>query len=324
MHMRTATTFCLLLGCAILAQGAEYDPLALPKTQPTWHDVSVHDEIRNREIPLRVYLPAEKTPAAVVLFSHGLGGNREGNAYLGNHWAARGYVVVFVQHIGSDDSVWKEKGLGERMAALKAAAGLDNFLLRAADIPAVLNQLEAWNQSEAHLLHARLDMKQVGMAGHSFGAVTTQAVSGQSFPLGKKFTEGRVKAAVMMSPSPPRIGDGNKAFGSVKIPWLLLTGSKDASPINDLEPASRLKVFPALPAEGKYELVLENAEHSAFGDRALPGETEKRNPNHHRAILALTTAFWDAYLREQPAAKQWLQGDQVRDVLESGDKWQQK
>ena len=33
---------------------------------------------------------------------------------------------------------------------------------------------------------------------------------------------------------------------------------------------------------------------SALGDRALPGESGQRNPNHHRAILALSTAIWDA------------------------------
>jgi hypothetical protein len=41
-------------------------------------------------------------------------------------------------------------------------------------------------------------------------------------------------------------------------------------------------------------LVLHNAEHSVFTDRPLPGEREPRNPNHHRVILALSTAFWDA------------------------------
>lgn len=45
-------------------------------------------------------------------------------------------------------------------------------------------------------------------------------------------------------------------------------------------------------------MALHNPEHSAFTDRPLPGDTDPRNPNHHRAILALSTAFWDAYLRD--------------------------
>jgi hypothetical protein len=127
-----------------------------------------------------------------------------------------------------------------------------------------------------------------------------------------------------MSPSVPAAGNAKRAFGSVKVPWLLLTGTKDGSPISDMDPKSRLGVFPALPAGGKYELVLHNAEHSAFSDRPLPGDREKRNPNHHRAILAVTTAFWDAYLRSDAEARKWLDGDTVRRVLEKDDRWQKK
>ena len=86
-----------------------------------------------------------------------------------------------------------------------------------------------------------------------------------------------------------------------------MTGTKDVAPIGDQDVKSRLAVFPALPSSGKYELVLENAEHSVFTERPLPGDKEKRNPNHQRVILALSTAFWDTYLRDDPAAKAWLE-----------------
>ena len=128
-----------------------------------------------------------------------------------------------------------------------------------------------------------------------------------------------------MSPSRPRRGgDASQAFGSVGIPWLLMTGTKDLAPIGEADLESRLAVFPALPPGGKYELVLDGAEHSAFTDRALPGDTAPRNPNHHRVILALTTAFWDAWLRGDPDARRWLDGNGPRTVLESGDRWQRK
>ena len=76
-----------------------------------------------------------------------------------------------------------------------------------------------------------------------------------------------------------------------------MTGTKDTAPIGNTDLKSRLAVYPALHGAAKYEVVLYNAEHSAFTDRALPGDTEPRNPNHHRVMLALSTAFWDAYLR---------------------------
>jgi predicted dienelactone hydrolase len=116
-----------------------------------------------------------------VLFSHGLGGSREGPAFLGEHWAGRGYLAVFLQHPGSDESVRKDVSPGQRLRAMEQAASARNFLLRARDVPAVLDQLERWNRSPGHPLVGRMDLGRIGMSGHSFGAVTTQAVSGQSF-----------------------------------------------------------------------------------------------------------------------------------------------
>jgi len=304
-----------------------YDPLRIDAAfQPAVIDCSVHDEARKRDLPLRIYLPAATREAPVVLFSHGLKGSRENNPYLGRHWAARGYVAVFVQHPGSDESVWKDKPAGERLAALKKAVGIKNFNLRVKDVSTVIDRLEEWNGQKGHALAGRLDLKRIGMSGHSFGAVTTQAVSGQTYLLGLRGkTDPRIRASVMFSPSAPKFGrDPAKAFSEVKIPWLLMTGTKDVSLIGDADLASRLAVFPALPPGGKYELVLEGAEHSAFGDRPLPGDKEARNPNHHRAILALSTAFWDAYLRSDPAAIKWLDGSGPRAVLEPKDRWQKK
>jgi len=103
-----------------------------------------------------------------------------------------------------------------------------------------------------------------------------------------------------------------------------MTGTHDTAPIGDQTVESRLTVFPALPGGGKYELVLDKAEHSIFTERPLPGETGKRNPNHRRVILGLSTAFWDTYLRDDPAARAWLDGDGPKSVLESGDKFQKK
>jgi predicted dienelactone hydrolase len=210
-----------------------------------------------------------------------------------------------------------------RMRAMKRAASLENFLLRVKDVPAVLNQLEAWNADTTHQLAGRLDLKKVGMSGHSFGAMTTEAVSGETLPVGgQKFTDPRITAALVLSPSTPRAGSAAKVFGAVNIPWLLMTGTKDLAPIGSDTMKTRLAVYPALHGAPKYELVLHNAEHSVFTDRALPGDREPRNPNHHRAILALSTAFWDAYLRGDAEALAWLNGSSPRSVMETDDRWQ--
>jgi len=305
---------------------AAYDPLRVTDTaRGSTVSLTVHDTARARDLPVRVYLPVASNAAPVVLFSHGLGGSCENNPYLGNHWSARGYVVVFVQHPGSDEAVWHDVPVHERRAVMARAASLENLKHRIADVVATLDALTAWHAAPGHVLSNRLDLTRIGMSGHSFGALTAQAVSGQRLPLGmQNVTDPRIKAALMMSPSAPRRGRVETAFGAVAVPWLLMTGTKDDSLIGNADAASRLKVFDALPPGSHCELVLDNAEHSAFGDRALPGDREPRNPNHHRAILALSTAFWDTHLRGDGAARDWLTGDGPRKVLEKADRWQRK
>src|SRR4029453_9153229 len=103
----------------------------------------------------------------------------------------------------------------------------------------------------------------------------------------------------------------------------LTRGPAAVAPCGDSGVQSRLALFPALPAGGKYELVLNGAKHAAFADERLTGDNDG-HPNHHRAILAVSTAFWDAYLRQDAAARAWLDGAGPRSVLESADRWQTK
>ena len=306
---------------------APYDPLAIPPDDaaPQPVDLDVVDGERGRTVPIRVWLPAGEPAAPVILVSHGLGGSREGPAYLPRHWRARGYAVVAIQHPGSDEAVWRDLPFAERLKALTAAANLPNTLARYTDVRRVLEALEAWNEDAGHPLAGRFDLAHIGMTGHSFGAVTTQGVAGQAIRGGRRpFTLAGIRAALLMSPSPPPAGDAATAFGSVDIPWMIMTGTEDGSPIGRTTPEARREVFPALPPGSKYELVLDGGEHQAFGDRPLPGSKRPRDPNHHRVILALSTAFWDAFLAGDDAARAWLESDAPRGVLAAGDEWQWK
>ena len=322
--IRAFALLFLLVVCSGVHAGDAYDPLVRTnKAQSRHEDLEFTDASRSRKLPVRVWLPLSKTPAPVLLFSHGLGGGRDGAVYLAKHWTARGYVVVCLQHPGSDDSVWRFAKPGDRLAAMQKAASGENLLLRAGDVPAVLDQLQRWNSESGHVLFGTMDFARVGMSGHSFGAMTTQLLAGQTL-VGKSFSDPRVKAAVVMSPSPPRLGDRNRAFANVSLPCLLMTGTLDDSPIGNTRPEDRRLVFPSLPPGNKYELVLDKARHGAFSDRLLRGEGVTRNPNHHRVILALSTAFWDACLRGDAGAREWLAGAAPRTLMDEKDLWQRK
>ncbi len=314
----------LVTSLAAQAPAVAYDPLRKGEMQlPASLDLDVVDAERDRTVPVRVQLPANAGAAPVVLFSHGLGGTRTTCKYLAEHWAARGYAVVFLQHPGSDDSVWRGAKLGERMAAMREAASGKNLMLRAGDVRIVLDRLTEWNAAEGHALHGRLDLEHVGMSGHSFGAMTTQVTTGQSLPLvGRRLTDARIDAAIAMSPAAKE--RQQKSFAEVAVPWFAMTGTDDVSPINDTTVEDRLRVYPSLPSTiDRYQLVLDGAEHSAFTEGRLPGERNPHRDNHHRSILALSTAFWDAHLRGSAEARAWLQGDGPGAVLDPKDRFEQ-
>lgn len=327
MFYRTLLSVCLIgMRIGLCQAEAPYDPLQkLSKAAIVSTLLTVEDVERDREIPLRVYRLPQTDQAPVVIFSHGLGGSRDGSQFLGEYWAARGYVAVFIQHPGSDESVWRNAPLRDRMNVMRQAASAENLRLRMEDVRVLIDQLEKWSVEASHPLAGVIDPKQIGMSGHSFGAQTTQAVSGQTFPLiQQKNTDPRIRAAVIMSPGIPLAGSADLAFGKVSIPWLLMTGTHDISAIGGQTVESRLAVYPVLPAGDKFELVLDGAEHSVFTDRALRGDQQTRKPQHHSAILALSTAFWDSYLKQDSAAKAWLTGSGPNSVLTPADRWKAK
>ncbi len=284
------------------------------------------DEARSRTVPVKVYRAASDSPQPVVLFSHGLGGSRENNVYVANEWASQGFIAVFLQHPGSDESVWRSAEPSQRMEALKKAANLTATLDRFMDVPFVIDQLEAWNAEEGHPLFGAMDLEKIGLSGHSYGAVTTQALMGQRFPLNRSFPDERIDAFLLMSPSDVRGGtSAADAFGHIQAPVLCMTGTKDGSPVQpDLTPESRRKVFEALPDGDKFQIVFEEGNHFAFSDSSR--YSKNRIAHHHPAIQTISVQFWNAYLKGDEAAKAWLQSEHPRTDCELVEKdvWEWK
>jgi len=100
-----------------------------------------HDSARDRDVPVRIYYPATGNgPFPVIIFSHGLGGSRDGYEYLGRCWGSHGYVSVHVQHIGSDAAVWQDS-IFKMRAMRQAAADLANAVNRPKDVSFAIDQM---------------------------------------------------------------------------------------------------------------------------------------------------------------------------------------
>ncbi len=267
-----------------------------------------HDATRDRDVPVKIYFPKEGTrPLPIIIFSHGLGGSRENYEYLGQHWAGCGYVSVHLQHLGSDDGVWKNAAGAERMEALrKATLNLANTANRPKDVSFALDQLTALNNDAASPLKGRFDLKNIGMSGHSYGGFTTMAIAGQEFGPAQ-WADPRVKAAIQMSAPVARPATRAYAYSGITKPVFHMTGTLDDSPIGDTKADERRIPFDHINAAETCLLTFKDGDHMVFagaprrigGPNALDAEFQK-------LICASSTAFWDAWLRGNTEAHAWL------------------
>ena len=278
------------------------------------------DQKRERKVPVKIYYPKTgEGPFPVIVFSHGLGGSREGYEYLGRHWASHGYISVHLQHLGSDNAVWQNGPLGDAMQEMrKSAASLANATNRPLDVSFAIDQLEKLDR-EGPLFQHRLDLDRLGVAGHSFGAFTTLASAGETFaaPGGHavSFADPRVKAAIpMSSPVPVAKGRLDQAFGSIRIPCLHMTGTKDSSPIGQTSAEDRRLPFDHSHGSDQFLITFKDGDHMVFSGRGrLRGGG---NDELFQTFIRMSsTAFWDTYLKDDAKAKSWLVGGSFKKAL---------
>ena len=288
------------------------------------------DQKRDRKVPVKIYYPKDgKGPFPVIIFSHGLGGSRDGYEYLGRYWAGHGYVSVHVQHAGSDSAVWQGVPADEVKPALeKAILDPQNIRNRPLDVTFAIDQVVKLNQGDA-TFKGRLDLDHIGTAGHSFGAFTTLAIAGQVFakPRGGSLSwaDPRVKAAIAMSPSVPRNKNRlDESFSKIKIPCLHMTGTLDDSPVGDTKAADRRLPFDHINGADQFLVTFKEGDHMVFSGR-LPGEAAREKDALFQNLICLgSTAFWDAYLKDDAKAKEWLTDNGFETALNDDGKFEKK
>jgi predicted dienelactone hydrolase len=276
-------------------------------TDMNWFDVA-----RSRTIPVRIYYPKsnfERFP--VIVFSTGLGRSRDDCAYLGRHWAGCGYVSVFVQHPGSDES---QKGLRPRKDLQRAFYKPSNIRNRPMDVIFVLDRLDQMARDGSSLGN-RLDMTQVGAAGHDFGSQTVLALAGQVLPGQIAFPDPRVKAVLAMS-SPVPLGQVplSVAYADIAIPCLHITGTADNSIVGTTRAYQRRLPFDHVSAADQFLITLNGADHLTYSGH-IRRANGTNDAMYQRLIADSSAAFWDVYLKQSGAAKSWLAGPGIRSYL---------
>lgn len=274
------------------------EALAVDAARFSTQNLDWFDSQRQRPVPAKLYLPANRAEAGalpLVVFSHGIGGSRDGYSYLGQYFAAHGYGSLHVQHVGSDRQLW----LGNPFALttrLSDAAQGSEALDRVLDLRFALDQML---KAE---LGAVFDRQRITAAGHSYGANTTMLITGAQLEAQGKavsLRDPRISAAILIS-APPFYGLGtpDPIVSNIQVPTLHITATEDVIRIPGYESGveDRLNIFRAMGNGGQAPKVLavfKGGSHSIFTDRAATGG-RPLNPRVKIATRQLALAFLNA------------------------------
>ncbi len=260
MDRRAATAALLLLALPLRAA----DAAGYSVTDFDWLDAA-----RARAVPVRLYLPDDARaaqPAPLVVFSHGIGGSRQGYSYLGRHFASQGLASLHLQHVGSDRTLWSGNPFA-MVGRLQGAAQDAEAIARVQDLRFALDQLLGGD------IAAKIDPRRIAAAGHSYGANTSLLAAGAQVERDGRtldLRDPRVKAAIVIS-APPFYGEAapEKILAAVTVPTLHVTATEDVIRIPGYYSGAedRVRVFDATGGARKTLAVFAGGSHSVFTDR---------------------------------------------------------
>ncbi len=304
-------------------------------------DVDWKDGARQRTLPLKIRVPEGDIRVPLVIFSHGLGGSREGGKAWGEYWSANGYLVIHAQHPGSDESLWQGPGDGPPKQRTARGATPEQLLGRVDDVRFIIDELtRLQGKSDAPAWAKRVDLSRIAMSGHSFGARTTMALAGERYPGPiKSVADARITAFIAFSPTVQGVKrTWPERYGSMSKPFLSVTGTLDGDVMGtDSHPKKRAAVFDAQNAGDKYRVIFSDGDHSIFNGGSMreatwlnrvTGEDHASTPVAtakviHDKTSVLTLKFLDAYLKGNAEAKSWLGEDAVKTLGDAGE-WSYK
>ena len=276
-----------------------------------------------RTVPFKIYHPVDHglDTLPIIIWSHGFGGSRDGAAFLSRYIAARGYVIVHLTHPGTDSSLWEGKPGHPWDILRKLKIPRDVTLDRMRDVPFALDQLNQWAKDN-HDIGQYMDFKTMGMSGHSFGAMTTQIMAGQAIPDADgtllQFKEERFKAGILYSPVPiTHMTDAppDQIYGSIDLPLLHMTGTEDESPLEGFGYEHRLLIEKHTGHPETYPLVKQGGDHMIYNGTRGKLKDNPLRLRHENIIQVVSLAFWDAKLKNNQTAYNWLKDTAIHEFL---------
>lgn len=317
------------------------DPQLAGSYQWAVEPVSFQNPNRSEPSIADLYLPLSpksdrENEIPVVAISHGVASDRQTFAYLAEHLASHGYAAIVLEHSETSAETFFRFLWGQG-----STPSPREFLLRPQDITAALDTLSEQQATDTRL--SRLNLESVGLLGHSLGGHTVLALGGAAMdraflaqecqstladrptlnlsiflqctllelppetPLA--VADARIGAVIALNPVTSKIF-GMSGLQQVQIPVLVVAGTNDL-----VAPAlpEQIEPFNWLATEEKKLVLMENGTHFSFLDResrsVLPFSQALTGPDPMAArapIKAMSVAFFDRYLQDQPEAEQFL------------------
>lgn len=241
----------------------------------------------NRAVPVKLYVPHGAGPHPLVLWSHGLGGTRDGAGFISRALAESGIMVVHMQHDGTDDVLWRGKP-GHPWDNIRATPITNDTLIqRWLDVPFVLDRLQ-----DHHI-----DWARVGYSGHSMGALSVQVLCGQHWPDEdgsiRSYADPRIGHGLLYSPVPSlSVEHPSAVFEHIDRPILHMTGTNDVSPLSGYGYEERFRIFDNAIKSDRIMVVIEGADHMVFSGSRGQLPSYPQIAEHEDLIRDLSLAFW--------------------------------
>jgi predicted dienelactone hydrolase len=290
-------------------------------TQIHVYDGNILDPKTQRELSIRIRLPQVKSKSPLIIYSPGLGSGLSNGQSWCDAWVKAGNVVVTISHPVTNDVIWDNEKISFTNRLQQSLAG-PQYDLRVSDCKFVITELLKGSQSSLLQkgglikgdlkLEDAIDPKRIGIAGHSYGALTVQSICGQG---GVNLIDHRVKAAIAFSPGSMTESSAKK-MANVKIPFFCIMGDQDNQVTfkKGLEKmtlgmplAKRKWVFDNLPRGARQLWIVSPADHMTFAGEKVDEQSFSRDipigldgeSNTWERIDQMTTLFWDYHLSNQ-------------------------
>ncbi len=191
-------------------------------------------------------IDTEHGPYPLVLFSHGSNGIRMQSVFFTEHLASHGYIVVSLDH--ENNTLWDIVRDGWNEVTV-----MGSFADRPEDMIFMLDDTLAKAADPESFIYGMIDEDNIGIAGHSFGALTSLVVP---------CLDSRVKVSVPQSPvinlAALHCGD----LGEYPAPTFIMGGTKD----NTLEYKDQYCQYNDIQGTEKYFLEVVDAGHFTFSN----------------------------------------------------------